>query len=164
MDAKKKISDVYNPDKHGLKERVVLGLTTSIDSLSAAYLLKVQKYDIIAVTVVPGWEFQGVDADKSFACTFPQSKLDFLKSFCQRLNIPHHVERISSEFKDLVIDPWLTDKIVGKKSKLCWNCHELRMRTLYQKMIDFEATLLATGHYAKIFKHDQHDGLCPYVQ
>jgi tRNA-specific 2-thiouridylase len=156
MDVKKKISDTYNSDKTSLKEKVVLGLTTSIDSLASAYLLKVQKYDLIAVTVLTGWEAQSLNSEKTFSCSFSQEKLDFLKSFCQRLNIPHIVEKVSNEFKDSVIDPWVGERIVGKMSHACWNCHQLRMSALHQKMIEFDASFLATGHYAKVFKHDHH--------
>lgn len=157
MDVKKKISDTYNSDKNGLKGSVVIGLTTSVDSLASAYLLKVQKYDLIAVTVVTGWETQSLNPEKNFSCHFSEEKLEFLKSFCHRLNISHFVEKVTSEFKYSVIDPWLGEKIVGKRSHACWDCHELRLRTLHQKMLDFNASHLATGHYAKVFRHE-HNG------
>ncbi len=156
MDIKKKIPEIYNSDKASRKEKVILGLTASIDSMVSAYLLKVQKYELIALTVVPDWAPPELSSEKNFSCFISQDRLDFLKSFCHHLNIPHYIDKISLDFKDSVIDPWIADKIVGKKSHACWNCHELRLSRLDQKRLEFNAHFIATGHYAKVFKRDQN--------
>lgn len=157
MDNKKKLENAYSPDKETRKERVVVGLTGGIDSLVAAYLLKIQKYDLFAVTVVPGWDNFGGDRNQALSCHVNDERLESIKNFCTQLKIPLHVVKASGEFQDQVVEQWMSAKITGTSSIACWNCHALRLRMLHQKMLDLDAKFLATGHYAKLFHHAVHD-------
>jgi tRNA U34 2-thiouridine synthase MnmA/TrmU len=155
MDMKKKLEDAYAPDKQARKEKILLGLF-GMDSLVTAYLLKIQKYEVLAVTVVPSWdEFTG-DQAEVFSCHISLERIEKLKEICHKIGIPYQVVKLSTEFKELVIEPWIADKIQGQRPKPCWNCHELRMVTLYQKMKEAGATHFATGHFAKLFHHEGH--------
>jgi tRNA-specific 2-thiouridylase len=155
MDLKNKIDELYNPDKKTRHEKVLIGLS-GLDSLVTAYLLKIQKYDLVAVTISNLWEEIGSHQEKAFSCHFSQSKLDTLKSFCNALGIQHIVEKVSGEFEENVVAPWIADRLVGKRHKACWNCHDLRIRHLHRKMKEVGARYLATGHFAKIFHHETH--------
>lgn len=154
MDTKAKIKEVYNPDKTARKEKVVIGLSGGLDSYVTAYLLKIQKYDLIAVTVANQWENWTQDHSEMFSCHVNQTKLDAIKEFCRKLNIPHFVVKANDEFKEEVIEPWMGSKIMGKLPETCWNCHDLRMRLLFKKMNELNVKTLATGHFAKIFHQD----------
>lgn len=157
MDQKKKLEGTYTPDKEGRKERVVVGLSGGLDSLVSAYLLKIQKYDLFAVTIIPGWDqFQG-DKGQTIACHIGDEKMEAIRQFCHQLKIPHHFIKATSEFQEFVVEEWMASKIMGKTSNACWNCHSLRMRLLHQKMIELDAKALVTGHYAKLFHHAAHD-------
>lgn len=156
MDMKKKLEDAYNPDKQSRKERVVVALSGGLDSYVMAYLLKIQKYELVAVTVVNTWEDYTGDAEKVFACNVSTPKVDQIKEFCTKLGIAHHTLKITAEFKETVIEPWMADRVSGKFPKPCWNCHELRMKLVYEKMKELDAKHLATGHFAKLFHNDTH--------
>jgi tRNA U34 2-thiouridine synthase MnmA/TrmU len=156
MDMKKKLEDTYNPDKQSRKEKVVIGLSGGIDSMVTAYLLKIQKYDLIAVTVINSWDDFTLDPALSFSCHLTPARLDILKEFCNKLGIPHHIIKSTNEFKENVIEPWMADKVLGRFTKPCWNCHESRMSILHQKMKELGAQHMATGHYAKLFRHEIH--------
>ncbi len=155
MDMKKKLDEAYAPDKTGRKEKVLVGIS-GLDSLVTAYLLKIQKYDLVAVTILPQWEEFTGDAGKTFSCHRSMAQIDALRDFCQKLSIPFHALKITSEFRDRVIEPWVADKLIGKKPWPCWSCHELRLRALFEKMTELGATQLATGHFAKLFRHEAH--------
>lgn len=152
---KKKLEDAYIPDKQSRKEKVVLGLF-GLDSLVTAYLLKIQKYEVIAVTAVNSWEDFTGDLSTTLSCFQSPAHLDHLKEFCHRLNIPLQIVKIPNEFRENVIGPWMGDKIQGKKPLPCLSCHDLRIRTVYEKMKEIGAEHIATGHYAKIFHHESH--------
>jgi tRNA-specific 2-thiouridylase len=156
MDMKKKLNDAYNPDKQSRKERVVIALSGGIDSYVMAYLLKIQKYELIAVTVLNSWEDYAGDSEKVFACHITQAKIDKIKEFCHKMGIPHHILKITAEFKESVVEPWMADKVSGKFPKPCWNCHELRMKLIHDKMKELDAKHVATGHLAKLFHNDTH--------
>lgn len=153
MDMKKKLEDAYLSDSTARKEKVVLGLF-GLDSMVTAYLLKIQKYDVLAVTVVNSWDDYSGEQKKSLSCHLSPSRLEEIREFCHKLNLPLLVVKIPGEFRENVIETWISDKIQGKRPLHCWNCHELRMRILFEKMQESGAKYLATGHYAKIFHHE----------
>lgn len=156
MDMKKKLDNAYNPDKQGQKEKIVIGLSGGIDSYVTAYLLKIQKYELIGVTVANNWDDFTGDGSKIFSCHTDQNKLEEMKEFCHKIGIPLHIIKASNEFKESVVEPWLADKAMGKFPKPCWNCHELRMKLIYEKMVEVGAKHIATGHFAKLFHHESH--------
>jgi tRNA-uridine 2-sulfurtransferase len=156
MDMKKKLENAYNPDKQTRKEKVVVGLSGGIDSYVTAYLLKIQKYELFAVTVVNAWDDYPSDSSEILSCHVNQQKIDELKEFCQKMGIPLQVVKATGEFKENVIEPWLADRATGRLPKQCWNCHEERMQIIYNKMVEAGATRMATGHYAKLFHHEAH--------
>lgn len=155
---KQKLENAYAPDKNGRKEKLVLGIS-GLDSLVTAYLLKIQKYDLIAVTIVNSWDEYPGDQETMFSCHVSSQRLDTIKEFCHKLNIPLQIVKSSIEFKEEVVEPWIADKIQGKRPKPCWNCHDIRMKILYDKMREAGAKHFATGHYAKLFHHESHQSV-----
>lgn len=135
------------------QNKVVLGLSGGIDSMVTATLLKIQKYEVFAVTVVNEWEELSNDSQKTFSCGMSQEKIKAIKSFCDKQHIPLHILKATEEFKEKVIDPWISDKITGQRARACWDCHDLRMKLLHKKMEDLGAGHIATGHYAKVFRN-----------
>jgi len=144
----------YLPDSKSRREKVILGLSGGIHSYVAAYLLKIQNYDLIGVTVINNWEDYGGDQEKVLSCHLSQSKQDEIKEFCGKLGIPYWPVKVS-EFKEVVIEPWIASKVSGKYPVQCWNCHDLRISTLYKTMNESGATRIATGHFAKLLLNDQ---------
>lgn len=159
MDMKKKLENAYKPDQHTRKERVLIGLSGGIDSFVTAYLLKIQKFDLVAATILNSWDEENLIQEKNFSCFITQPRTEAIKEFCHRLGIPLQTVKASAEFKEFVIEPWMAAKALGKNFKPCWNCHELRMNLLHEKMKEVGATKLATGHYAKLFHHEAHNSV-----
>lgn len=159
MDMKKKLEDTYNPDKQARKEKIVIALSGGIDSFVMAYLLKIQKYDLNAVTVVPSWEDYPGEQDKVLSCHITPPKLELIREFTQKLGIPLHVIKSTSDFRELVAESWLSSKLSGAVTRACWHCHDLRMQLLFSKMQELGAKKLATGHYAKLFQHEAHNSV-----
>jgi tRNA U34 2-thiouridine synthase MnmA/TrmU len=156
MDTKQKSQQSYIPDKQTRREKVLIGLS-GIDSMVVAYLLKIQKYDLLAVTIINSWDDFTGDQEKTFSCHMTTEKVEKLKEFCHQLGIPFQAYKAGAEFREEVIESWLSDRLVGVRPKPCWSCHDFRMRFLFQKMKEAGATLMATGHYAKLFRHESHD-------
>jgi tRNA U34 2-thiouridine synthase MnmA/TrmU len=156
MDMKQKLQETYMPDKDARRKKVVVALGGGLNSYVTAYLLKIQKYDLVGVTVAVNWDdFKG-DPSGSLSCFLKQPELDSIRDFCHQLGIPHIIIKSVDDFKELVVGNWVGARMTGVYSNPCWNCHELRMKLLYQKAIELEAQSLATGHMGKIFKHEAH--------
>ncbi|MGE3610230.1 MAG: hypothetical protein AB7I27_11625 [Bacteriovoracaceae bacterium] len=159
MEIKNNMPDGYLSDKDARKERVVVALSGGIDSFVAAYLLKIQKYDLVAVTVGINWESFSGDQSSYLSCHLNQQNLNSIKDFCQQLNIPHFFIKSTSEFQESVVEEWLASKLSARTSNACWNCHDLRMKILFQKMKQLGINSLATGHFAKIFYQESQDSI-----
>ena len=152
MDNIKKFEGNYLSDNKDRKERVLIGLSASIESLVSAYLLKIQKYDLVAVTVMNSWETFSSENKQYLSCHLNQERVNVLKEFCLKLGISHHIVEVKDEFREEVIEKWISDKVLGLSPNHCFNCHDLRMRILFEKKRELNASFLATGHYGKIFQ------------
>jgi len=145
-------------DKDGEKKTVIIGLSGGPSSFIAAYLLKIQKYDLIGVTIL-----QKSNSDTK--CFISEDALKKIKDFCLRLNIPHHTVEADEEYIEKVQNTWVSKKIEALPwPSSCTPCHQFRMRILYLKMLELNGTHMSTGHFAKIFKgeygvtvHSNHD-------
>lgn len=156
MDMKKKLDETYLPDKEARKSRVVIGLSGGLNSFVAAYLLKIQKYDLIAVTVLMSWDNIKEDSSKVLSCHLDLEQMENIKEFCHQMGIPHYTVKASDEFREEVVETWVSNRLTGTKANQCWNCHEIRMRFLSEKTKELEADWLATGHLAKMFRQEAH--------
>jgi tRNA-specific 2-thiouridylase len=154
MDMKKKLQDTYLPEQEGRKSKVVIALSGGLNSFVSAYLLKIQKYDLIAVTVSLKWEDFTSDSSEVVSCHLKPTELEHIRTFCHQLGIPHFLVKASEEFKEEVVESWMGARMTGTKSNPCWNCHELRLRVLHKKMKELDAQWLATGHMAKLLNQD----------
>lgn len=162
MNGPNKLTETYLPDKAARKEKIIVALSGGRDSSVTAYLLKIQRYDLVAVTVVPGWEEIPQSGPGLFSCALSEKNIEAISAFCHQLGIPHHVLRIPQEFREAVVERWMARKAAGELPDQCWVCHELRMSFLHAKMKELGGKTLATGHFAKIYKTDA-DGLT-YIQ
>jgi tRNA-specific 2-thiouridylase len=154
MDLKNKRDD----DPHGVREtrskKVVIGLSGGINSMVAACLLKLQKFELVAVTVTFDWQDYGDSIDQLLSCHVNSSHLDQIRQFCHKLGIPHIVLNATDEFREAVTERWVGSRLTGTKLNACWNCHDLRIKLIFDNLAPLDADVLATGHMAKLFKSD----------
>lgn len=141
----------YMPDKGARKEPIVVGLSGGIKSYVTASLLKIQRYDVIGVTVQndPAG-FSGAQ-EKVVRCHSGDQKLDEIRLFCRSLGVPHFVVKSGPEFQEEVVESWKSSRILGTLPRQCRSCHGLRIRILYREMQRLGVKKLATGHLGKIF-------------
>lgn len=154
MGTQNKLTEAYLPEKTARKEKVVIGLSGGTDSLVAAYLLKIQKYDLMAVTIAPGWEEISKDTGPLLSCSVNEKTIEKLHAFTHGLGIPHFVVRIPREFRERVVERWVAKKAEGELPDQCWDCHSLRLEFLHAKMKELGGKYLATGHFGKVFRTD----------
>ena len=153
---KKKLTEAYEPDKTSRKGRIVVGLSGGYESFVAAYLLKIQKYEVFGVTIATGWDQYSGDKSATLSCHLDEQKLASIREFCNQLHIPHFLVKANLEFQENVVESWMASKVTGTAKTACWNCHDMRMSLLHQKMLDLDAKYMATGHFAKLFHHEGH--------
>lgn len=136
-------------------KKVVIAMSGGVDSSLAARLLVEQGYDVIGVTMkLWGWmDSGGKPTHESNCCSLDD--INNAKAECAALNIPHYTLDMSADFKQIVIKNFVSEYKAGRTPNPCIICNtEIKWHLLLDKMDDLGVDYLATGHYARKFKHE----------
>ena len=119
---------------------VVVGMSGGVDSTAAAYILKKDGYSVIGVTL------KLIDTDST------TKAINDAREVCNKLNINHYVFDLRKEFKDIIIDDFISNYKKGLTPNPCILCNKKIKFGLFYKLAKerFNADYIATGHYAKI--------------
>lgn len=116
-------------------DKVILGMSGGVDSSAAAILLQEQGYEVIGVTFLFTDNADATDAVK----------------VCNKLNIEHHVIDYRNEFEKEIINDFINKYKSGVTPNPCIMCNKkVKLKLLYDQMIKYNASYIATGHYARI--------------
>jgi tRNA-uridine 2-sulfurtransferase len=91
-------------------KRVVIGLSGGVDSSVAAYLLKQQGYDVIALFMVNWHERVGAITS---ACTWEEDAM-IAGMVAKKLDIPFHIVDLSKDYKRRVVDYMFAEYQAGR--------------------------------------------------
>jgi len=137
------------------KNKVVIAMSGGVDSSLAARLLVEQGYDVIGVTMKL-WGYidtGGQPTHDSNCCSLDD--INNAKAECASLDIPHYTLDMSAEFKQIVIQNFVSEYKAGRTPNPCVICNtEIKWHALLNKLDDFGVNYLATGHYARKIKHE----------
>jgi tRNA-specific 2-thiouridylase len=134
-----------------MRERIVVGLSGGVDSSVAAALLVEQGFDVIGVTLrVWPWH-EAEDATKKFGSCCSPATVDDARAVARRLGIPYYLLNSEREFERAVIEPFTREYAAGRTPVPCVACNrEVKFGSLAQRARAWDATAVATGHYARI--------------
>lgn len=128
---------------------VLIGLSGGVDSAVAAKLLVEEGFDVTACTLrlLP-------------SCTDREKKdeiaIEKAKKIAQILNIPHVVYDGRKEFKEKVIDYFLTSYKIGETPNPCYICNRcIKFGFLLEQALKHGFRYIATGHYARLKKCEE---------
>jgi hypothetical protein len=156
MEQKKNSKQGSVSERFSQNDKVLIGMSDSLDSLVAAYLLKIQRHNLVAVTIVNIWDDAVHAQTDGLSCYYTDEQIKFIRDFCHKLDIPHQILRLGDEFIEKVVEAWVADLLENKSPKHCFKCHDLKLTALLTKMKEVGASRFATGHYAKLFQLDSH--------
>lgn len=129
------------------KKRVIVGMSSGVDSSVAAALLKDQGYDVVGV-FMHFWKEPASDSLVENKCCSLES-LEDARKVCQILGIPLYTANAEKEFKREVVDYFLTEYAEGRTPNPCVACNEhIKFNVLMKKMLEMEGDFVASGHYA----------------
>ena len=116
-------------------KRVLLGMSGGVDSSAAVILLQEKGYEVVGITFRFIEDFDPSDAIK----------------VAEKLSIEHHVVDYRKEFKELVINRFLSDYEKGLTPNPCVNCNKVcKFKYLFANMEKYNCDYVATGHYTNI--------------
>lgn len=137
-----------------MKETVVVGMSGGVDSAVAAYLLKKEGYNVIALfmrnwdSTINGEDFENLD----LICPQEQDYND-AKKVCETLGIPLHRVDFIKEYWDFVFKYFLDELKKGRTPNPDLLCNKYIKFDLFKKeALKLGADYIATGHYARLEK------------
>ena len=136
-----------------MNHRIAIALSGGIDSLAAAALLKDAGHHVIGFHFLSGYETDSrCDAWTPDGRAGRESNLTHLVSdLSDQLHIAVHVIDLRSEFERHVVDYFSETYQSGQTPNPCLVCNPaIKFDALYQKAREFDADIMATGHYARI--------------
>lgn len=127
-----------------MKEKVIVGMSGGVDSSVAALLLKEQGYEVTGVTMQM---WQDREDEKLFSSRIAEDA----ERVADYLGIPHLVLDFRQEFKCRVMDYFIDEYLHGRTPNPCVVCNRMiKWEALLKKGEELGASLIATGHYARI--------------
>ena len=133
-------------------EKVVVGMSGGVDSSVAAYLLKKQGYDVIGVTMQI-WQDEDVCTLEENGGCCGLSAVEDARRVAAVLDIPYYVMNFKQEFKENVMDYFVSEYLQARTPNPCIACNRyVKWESLLRRSMNIGASYIATGHYARIIK------------
>lgn len=128
-----------------MKERVLLGMSSGIDSSVSAILLKNSGFEVVGITFI----FSELD--------FKQKNIiESTKYLANSLNIKHHVVDLRKEFNEHVISYFKSEYLVGRTPFPCAVCNpQVKFKKLIRFADKLNCQFISTGHYAQIVVNER---------
>jgi tRNA-specific 2-thiouridylase len=125
-----------------------MAMSGGVDSSVAAALLKESGYDVIGLHLKL---YHGPENERrQKSCCSLDEALD-ARTVCERLDIPFYVIDFQQEFRENVIDYFVSEYARGRTPNPCVMCNRtIKSEFLLHKADELDCEFLATGHYAAI--------------
>ena len=130
-------------------KKVVVGMSGGVDSSVAAWLLKEQGYEVVGVTMET-WQQEDEAAREQGGCC-GLSAVEDARRVAWQLGIPHYVMNFKKEFREHVVDYFISEYVCGRTPNPCIACNRfVKWEALLDRSLGIGADFIATGHYARV--------------
>lgn len=122
-------------------------MSGGVDSSVAAALMRDAGHDVMGVTLKL-WAGPNGEAPTAGCCTV--SDAEDARRVAAQLDIPYYVLDHTEDFKDGVVDRFVSDYASARTPNPCIECNRtVKFDRLLARLDDFECDVLVTGHHAR---------------
>ena len=130
-------------------EKIIIGVSGGVDSSVAALLLLEQGYEVEAL-FMKNWD----ETDESGGCIWEADVEDAL-AVCEKLGIRLNTVDLSQDYWHKVFREFLDEYRRGRTPNPDILCNqEIKFRAFLDHALALDAGSIATGHYARIHRHN----------
>jgi tRNA-specific 2-thiouridylase len=128
--------------------RVVVAMSGGVDSSVAASLLAEAGHDVVGLSMQL---YDQRDPAQSFGSCCSLDDLYDARRVAAIIGIPHYVVNFEDRFKKTVVENFVSEYAAGRTPIPCVHCNaDLKFATLAERAAGFDASGVATGHYAQV--------------
>lgn len=137
-------------------KKALIAMSGGVDSSVAAYLIKKKGYDAIGVTMKLFDNDDIGESREKTCCSLDD--IEDARSVAFKLDMPYYVFNFKDNFKEKVIDRFISAYENGATPNPCIDCNRfLKFEKLMQRAEELECDYVVTGHYGIIFYDNEMD-------
>lgn len=126
----------------------MVAMSGGVDSSVVAGILVRRGFDVMGVTMQI-WQESQKDPRHAGCCSL--GAVEDARGVARRLGIPYYVINFKQEFKQAVIDDFISEYERGRTPNPCIQCNRhIKFDALLEKAREVGCDALATGHYARV--------------
>ena len=134
-----------------MKPKIAVAISGGIDSLTTAFLLKQEGYEVMGIHFITGFETEWNDQPEPAARNLnSHSAKNKIKTIEDQLGIPITILDCRKKFQEKVVQYFTSSYVKGQTPNPCLVCNpQIKFGILLEYAKSFGASQLATGHYVK---------------